>query len=413
MLNVTLFAESNLPIDLQSVVSHLNRLCKHTNFRKGRSEFQPAGPMIVHPGAYKDLDKAIRGETKDDLFALLLTGKPYDNNYFFEDRDNLIIVSFSGWDYLTSLPMNNGLVYFVADILSRKVDTSYYRHRQNTGCIYDFLWDKTGVDLGMRTSAICPKCLTRIGAQKLSQEQLGMFTDVRNVLNDLGSASKWGQDIVAYWLEHQDSSSDEVMLEGTASILRQNDFIPEADEKTYINVTRGHIGQLCERYAALTDADISSDKRGDVFEAFSTSFFGLIKGWRMIDHNARLNDCEIDIIYDITQGPDVLKARMGEHIYVECKNRRGKANVRDVSHFVSNLMSRNLKAGVFFSYNGISGYRPENWRKSNAAYQRIIDVHRQNGMLVIPMVAEDIEVIRNGKNLVDHLVDLLDRFVLV
>ena len=54
-----------------------------------------------------------------------------------------------------------------------------------------------------------------------------------------------------------------------------------------------------------------------------------------------------------------------------------------------------------------------NWRKIDAAYKRIIDICRQEKIFVLPMVAQDIEAIKNGGNLVEHLQDILNRFVRV
>ena len=61
----------------------------------------------------------------------------------------------------------------------------------------------------------------------------------------------------------------------------------------------------------------ASAPAGKIFEEFSKCFFGLIRGWRVIESNANLKDCEIDIIYDISEGPEMLTRRMGDNIYVE------------------------------------------------------------------------------------------------
>lgn len=412
MNEITLFTEGNLPVDVDAIVSHLNRLCKYTKFKKGRSALQFQDVTIAHPESYHNLDTAIVKETQKDLFAILLTAKPYDNNYFFMTLGNLMILSFSGWRYLTGLSMNNGLVYFIADMLALELDDSY-RHQDVTGCVYDFTWDKTGVDIGMRLASICPRCLTRISTKKLSRVQNEILKDLRKILDDLGSASKWNQDIIDYWEEQASEKKGEAKPEEASKILNQNDFIPEKDERDYINSRRSHIDQLCRYYLKLTDTGIPGDKKGKIFEEFSKCFFGLIRGWRVIESNANLKDCEIDIIYDISEGPEILRRRMGDNIYVECKNQSKKSDARDMSHFIMNLKSRRLKSGIFFSYSGITGYSPDDWRNIDAAYKRIIDVCRQENIFVLPMVAQDIEAIRNGANLVEHLQDLLNRFVRV
>lgn len=412
MNEIALFSEGDLPVDLDSIISHLNRFCKYTKFKRGRTALEFQDDIIVHPESYHNLDKAIIKDTQKDLFAILLTTKPYDNNYFFQALGNMMILSFSGWRYLTSLSINNGIVYFIADMLALELDNSY-RHQDVTGCIYDFKWDKTGVDIGMRLASICPRCLTRISNKKLSGVQNEILKDLRKILNDLGSASKWNQDIIDYWEEQASEKKGKGKTEEGSTILNQNDFIPEKDERNHIDIRRGHIDQLCRYYLKLTDRGIPVNKKGKIFEEFSKYFFGLIKGWRVIESNANLKDCEIDIIYDISEGPEILRQRMGHNIYVECKNQSKKSDAKDISHFIMNLKSRGLKAGIFFSYSGITGYSPDDWRTIDAAYKRIIDVCRQENILVLPMVTQDVEVIRNGVNLVEHLQDLLNRFVRV
>ena len=58
-------------------------------------------------------------------------------------------------------------MFFIADLLALHIDHSF-RHYEDEAkpkpeCIYDFGWNKTGVDIGMRSSLICPTCIKRIG----------------------------------------------------------------------------------------------------------------------------------------------------------------------------------------------------------------------------------------------------------
>ena len=56
-----------------------------------------------------------------------------------------MVLSFSGWQHLTSLPVANGLVYFAASLVVQmaSIGTS---HDGSIGCVNDFLWDKRDVD---------------------------------------------------------------------------------------------------------------------------------------------------------------------------------------------------------------------------------------------------------------------------
>ncbi len=405
---ITLFKEHDVPVDMEAIVGNLNAICKTDTFKKGKSRFSVKSDVVQYPASYRNLSSTIRREAKNDLFSFLMTNKQYYNNYFFESHGNLAILSFYGWDYLTKLSRNNGLVLFIADFLALEIDGTY-RHQDTTGCIYDFLWDKTGIDAGMRSSFICPRCLTRISTKKLSKLQRDLLVDLNQILNVLGAASKWNLDIVEYWNTSDTAQKQEKVKD--EQVLPQLDFIPDKDEEGYINVYREAIKELCKNYLELTNEPLPPNKKGKIFEQFARHFFGLIKGWKIIECNANLKDCEIDIIYDISEGPEPLKSKLGDNIYVECKNRIDKSDSRDISQFLVNLKSRGLKAGIFFSYNGITGYSPDNWRNVDAAYKRIIDFCRQERTYALPMVSRDIELIRNGGDLVEHILEMFNRFI--
>ena len=106
-----------------------------------------------------------------------------------------MIWSFWGWEYYTNLPIENGVFYIVADILALRIDRSF-RHDELTGCIYDFLWDKTGIDMGMKMAHICGECLERIKNKAERSETLGkIIIDLIEILNILSNASRWSKSV--------------------------------------------------------------------------------------------------------------------------------------------------------------------------------------------------------------------------
>lgn len=410
MFDVVLFAEEEVSVDLENIIKNLNRICKFSRFSKGKSIIKFKEEYITHPDSYKNLNEKTLEEMKDKNLSIFITSKPYDNNFFFLTYGFSMILSFSNWNYYTNLHINNGIIYFIANIMSLYIDNSFM-HNDITGCIYDFLGDKTGIDTGMRFSYICPRCLIRLSTEKLNKFQKELLSDFKNIANDLGSASKWNQDIVEYWDIHNKKIKVKSEIINLDKILIKNDFIPEMDDRNYIDIKRSKLDNLCKHYIVLSDPNLPLKEKGKTFEEFSKLFFALIKGWKLLESNARLEDCEIDLIYDISEGPPILSSRMGNNIYIECKNRNKKSDVKDISHFIMNLKSRGLKTGIFFSYKGITGYDPSKWRKIDAAYRRIIDVYRQDKISIVPIVSQDIEAIKNGANLANHILDLLNRFV--
>lgn len=180
------------------IVNTLNSICKEINFTIVEEPISIHNDIIVHPDSYKKLDVELKNDMLKYDIAFIFTKKPYNNNYFFLSYNKKYIVSLSGWNLLTDLPMDNGLVYFVIDILALCIDNSY-RHDESTGCIYDFLWNKSGIDDGMRQAYICQDCLTRISNLKLTEKKKLLFECIKKLMNDLSSASKWNQNIIEYW----------------------------------------------------------------------------------------------------------------------------------------------------------------------------------------------------------------------
>ncbi len=386
---ITLFNERDEPTNIGPVVSVLNQICHTIDFHVGSPSPTVPGPMVHWPDSHRAVAKQVRAQSATDVLTVVFTSKPYDNNFFFEGTESLSIVSFYAWESLTNLPRTNGVVYFVADLLALMLSDSF-RHEDTTGCIFDFLWDKTGIDTGMRFAGVCQSCLRRLPQLKLDAQQRGILSDLKALLDALGLASKWGNDIATYPL------SDSAM-----------------QSRVDIKLPSPNVSKLEVLRRQLGIAGSASSEKGRMFEDFCAFFFGSIRGWREIARDVRLEDCEVDLVYDISDGPSLLTSRMGHNIYVECRNRTEKAGASDISHFIQNLTSRNLKAGMFFSYSGIAGYDPGNWQKASAAYRRIIDEYKQRGTFVLPMVAADIDVVMNRGDLVEHLRELLNRFSMV
>ncbi len=203
-MNILLYAETNLHVDLEIISNHLNTICKQLKFHTDTTTFEIRSRQISHPSSYESLDPAVIRKTQKVDLTFFFSSKQYDNNYFFESYGNKVIVSFWGWQRLTTLSKNNGIVYFIADLIALKIDNTV-RHDDITGCIYDFGWDKRGIDLEMRNAFVCPTCLRRI-SHKPSKQKSKLFGDLRAMLDVLGNTSKWNKDIVAYWNSLRNSS---------------------------------------------------------------------------------------------------------------------------------------------------------------------------------------------------------------
>jgi TIR domain-containing protein len=203
MGHIRLYHDGTIDLDIEDLSANLNSVCNNITFSQGITNVNIDTEIIKHPDTHNSVYEQLESEIKEDFKAIIITIKEYDDNYFFKISGNLIILTFYAWEQLTTLPLSNGVVFFIADLLALHIDHSF-RHYEDEAkpkpeCIYDFGWNKTGVDIGMRSSLICPTCIKRIGEKRLTAKKLRLFEDLKLILNDLGNASKWESDIFEYW----------------------------------------------------------------------------------------------------------------------------------------------------------------------------------------------------------------------
>jgi hypothetical protein len=193
-----LIANDGVAIDLKSIIRFLNSLSSYFIFELYGSDVIIEDTIITEE-TYEKLNI----EIGDDVsFLMIFTDKKYDNNYFFDPHNGIVITSFFAWEYLTTLPKSNGAAFFVVDYITLGIDSSF-RHTINDNakpeCMFDFLMDKTGIDSSMRASLICPDCNKRIKKSIKTEEQKLAFENIKCILNEIGTASKWDEELITYW----------------------------------------------------------------------------------------------------------------------------------------------------------------------------------------------------------------------
>ena len=198
-MKVLFYQDDTLDLNLDGLVTGLNSAGDgRINFRQGSARFQISGSSIRYSGTYQQLSKSFVKEAQRADLTICFTKIPYDNNYFFHGQGNLIIISFYSWEQLTRLPIENGAVYFLVSVLRFRLPFPT-AHRDVTGCINDFLWDKSGIDSGMRSGLVCDACTRQIDDQNLTVNDYKLLDVLRVFLNDLGLASRNDENVVDYW----------------------------------------------------------------------------------------------------------------------------------------------------------------------------------------------------------------------
>ena len=259
-MKICVYRDETIDLRLEEIVPNLNRLAPSLHFRKGNAEFSLPEPVVLAYRANYQIGKAIDKETSKDDDVFLFTEKPSDNNFFFDSFDKKVIVSLSGWDHLTDLSRNNGAVYFVCAILVRGLDAGN-THEKNTGCINDFWWDKTGVDIGMRSAFICPLCLQEIRKHATPQRETTLH-EIEGILNDLSAASRSNMDICDFWALNKGDSVFDVFLcynsKDKQAVSAMNDRLKKSGISTWFDEEQLPPGRLWQEILEEQIAQINS-----------------------------------------------------------------------------------------------------------------------------------------------------------
>src|SRR4051794_26712338 len=113
-MRILLYRDATLECPLRAVANGLARVFASSEVSVGQELVELPG-QLVRLDSYPALPRALRAEAASADLAVIGTTKRYENNYFYESNDPVaIVVSFANWDSLTSLPVSNGLVLFVA-----------------------------------------------------------------------------------------------------------------------------------------------------------------------------------------------------------------------------------------------------------------------------------------------------------
>jgi hypothetical protein len=198
-MKILLYQDNTLDLDIEALSSALSIASSGSLVvEKGTADFRIPSRSFHHPTSYGQLSRNLLNEAKAVDFSFCFTRIPYDNNYFYHAKDNLVVVSFYAWEQLTTLPIENGAIYFIASVLRFYLPLPS-AHKTTTGCLNDFLWDKSGVDLGMRSGVLCSACQEHTDKQKFDRGTRKLLDGIGNVLNDLGAASRNHESIGSYW----------------------------------------------------------------------------------------------------------------------------------------------------------------------------------------------------------------------
>jgi hypothetical protein len=195
-MKILLAFDDTFPVDTDKLTKLVQQKSKFLKFDLYKGKFTLPSGLITKPDTFDNAHKQLKvvKDKYDRVFCF--TQRQYDDNFFFHEHHDLTIFSFHAWNYLTDLPISNGVLYFIIDYLALQINHSDFRHPETTGCIYDFLRDKRGVDYGMRQSSFCSNCFKRISTTLNAESEFKIFDDLQILMNHLSDASRWHKDIL-------------------------------------------------------------------------------------------------------------------------------------------------------------------------------------------------------------------------
>jgi hypothetical protein len=264
-VTIRLYRDETIALNLDEIVRNLNRLAPRWSFVLGKARFSVTDEVIAVPDTYQALDHRISDESADDEEVILFTEKPYDNNYFWEPDGNKAIVSLFAWDHLTTLPRNNGAVYFICALLVRILGVGHGHGEKNTGCVNDFWRDKTGVDAGMRSGHVCERCVRDLESQRT--KTVGpLLKDVQAILDDLSTASRSSTDVCELWKEQTRADAFDVFMchnsDDKPSVREMNQRLRASRIKTWLDEEQLPPGRV---WQDLLEQQIQSVRTAAIF----------------------------------------------------------------------------------------------------------------------------------------------------
>lgn len=188
MYKIALFKDTTFPLQLAGIADIVRNMCSEISVNSHEIAVHIPDMSIQSGKSYAKIAPEVERASESFDKVVLCTNVQYDSNYFHDFQGNVGVLSFFGWNVLTDLPLSNGLLYFVAEISARM--SGIATHNISRGCVGDFLWDKTGIDLCMRNGYLCYECEQRITRSEL-------IPDIQSIISLVKRASHSGADVMS------------------------------------------------------------------------------------------------------------------------------------------------------------------------------------------------------------------------
>jgi len=277
-MKILLVQDKGVNIDLNKSANILNRISKTVNF-ECLERIVNISPSSSNIDFIKDVN--LLQEELSDIkrdYVIYVTLRKYPDNFFYHAIHNTMILSFFGWKHYTNLSLENGLFYFISHSLALRIDwNSNFRHKETTGCVYDFLLNKTAVDTGMKMGYICERCLARIKKKTTKKTSLAnILIDLMEILTILSNASRLGKSVITLYQKEEITSLNWSTFEDEVSQLYRQ---VGAKVKQNVNLAGFQIDILVEE---------ETQSKQKILSAIECKFYDKKVGNKIVNDFARI-----------------------------------------------------------------------------------------------------------------------------
>ncbi len=186
--------DSTININIKNFIHVLHNITNNIEFIEltKRELNEHSSEEIDKEQEFERLKRLVKN---NDILCAYFTRRPFYDSYFYHGVENVVVISMANWNHYTNLPIENGILFFIAQLLVDEI-SDQLNHDNITGCISDFLWHKTSIDRCMKMAHICNNC-NEIIKPLIEQDAIkkGIYNDVINLLDGIANTSRWGNSI--------------------------------------------------------------------------------------------------------------------------------------------------------------------------------------------------------------------------
>jgi len=168
--------------------------------------------------------------------------------------------------------------------------------------------------------------------------------------------------------------------------------ITRAVEETLFHTNPHYLKELLER--------TKEDESGENMEELATYLFSCVDGFEPIPKQ-ETDAFHFDVVVRNLTRDHPLLFMLGEYIGIEAKNIKETVSADQLNHFIHKLRLHNMRCGIIFTKEGISGVKYDKELKYGKSIQ--VKTFNRDNLIVFDITLDDVERIIQGNNLISIL----------